>query len=54
MCSYYAIGADHILFAVDFPPESNKEADSFIESAPTSAGYKEKIYHLNAEKLFHI
>ena len=54
MCCHYAMGADRILFAVDFPTESNKEAVKLIESAPISEGDKEKIYHLNAERLFHI
>ena len=54
MCCYYGMGADRILFGVDFPTESNKEAIEVIESAPVSEGDREKIFHLNAEKLFHI
>jgi len=54
MCCHQAVGADHILFAVDFPTESNKEAVQMIESAPISDSDKEKIYHLNAERIFGI
>jgi len=46
-----AVGAENILFAVDYPFESNKEAVQFMEAAPISDRDKEKIYHLNAEKL---
>jgi predicted TIM-barrel fold metal-dependent hydrolase len=54
MCCYYGMGADRILFGVDFPTESNEEAIKVVESAPVSDADKEKIFHLNAEKLFHI
>lgn len=49
VCS--VLGADRILFAVDYPMEYIKEAVQFIESTPVSGGDKEKICHLNAEKL---
>lgn len=52
MCAYLALGADRILFAVDYPFESNKEAVQFIDSVPISDSDKEKICHLNAERLF--
>jgi 2,3-dihydroxybenzoate decarboxylase len=54
MCCYYATGADRILFAVDFPTESNEEAIDLVESAPISESDKEKIFHLNSEELFRI
>lgn len=54
MCCYYGMGADRILFAVDFPNESNEEAIKHVESAPVSEEDKEKIFHLNAEELFRI
>lgn len=52
MCSYLALGADKILFAVDHPMESNKGAVQFMESASICDSDKEKMYHLNAERLF--
>jgi predicted TIM-barrel fold metal-dependent hydrolase len=52
VCS--VLGAERILFAVDYPVESAIEGAKFIESAPISDGDKEKICHLNAEKLFKI
>jgi 2,3-dihydroxybenzoate decarboxylase len=48
------LGADRILFAADYPPESALEAAQFIESAPISDNDKEKICHLNAEKLLRL
>lgn len=51
LCAYLTLGADRILFAVDYPYESNKEAVQFMETAPICNSDKEKIYHLNAEKL---
>ena len=46
---------DRVLFGVDFPTDSNKESVEFIESAPIlNDSDKEKIYHLNAERLFGI
>lgn len=49
--TYMTLGADRILFAVDYPWESNEEAVRFIEDAPICDDDKEKICHLNAEKL---
>jgi len=54
MCAYTALGAERILFAVDYPLESNKKAVQFMEEVPISDRDKEKIYHLNAEKLFNL
>jgi 2,3-dihydroxybenzoate decarboxylase len=51
LCAYLALGADRILFAVDYPYESNREAVEFMEMAPICDSDKEKIFHLNAEKL---
>ena len=54
MCTYLALGADKILFAVDHPFQSNKRAVQFMDSAPICDDDKEKIYHLNSEKLFSL
>jgi predicted TIM-barrel fold metal-dependent hydrolase len=52
VCS--VLGADRILFAVDYTPESCKMAAEFIKSAPISDSDREKICHLNAEKLLRL
>jgi len=52
MCAYLALGADRLLFAVDYPYEANKEAVQFMDAAPICDSDKEKICHLNAEDIF--
>jgi len=49
--TYLALGADRILFAVDYPHESIEEAVDFMDAVPICDNDKEKIYHLNAERL---
>ncbi len=51
MCAYLTLGADRILFAVDYPFESSREAVQFMESAPMCDSDKEKVYQLNVERL---
>lgn len=51
---YLILGADRILFAVDYPYENAEEASRFIEAVPICDGDKEKISHLNAEKLLKL
>ncbi|TCL56676.1 hypothetical protein EDD76_111170 [Kineothrix alysoides] len=48
------IGIDRILFSVDYPYVSTKEAESFILNSSLSEEEKEKFAHLNAEKLLNI
>jgi predicted TIM-barrel fold metal-dependent hydrolase len=49
-----AMEADRVLFAVDYPPESITDGARFIETAPLSDSDKEKICHLNAERLLKL
>jgi len=51
LCSLLALGSDRILFSIDYPYESTKEGVEFIESAPISQTDREKICHLNAERV---
>jgi 2,3-dihydroxybenzoate decarboxylase len=54
MLAYEVLGADRIMFAVDYPYESGEECVEFMDTAPIPDSDKEKIYHLNAEKLFRL
>jgi 5-carboxyvanillate decarboxylase len=45
------LGVDRILFAADYPFESMEEAVQFMDKVPISDIEREKIYHLNTEKL---
>jgi 2,3-dihydroxybenzoate decarboxylase len=46
------IGADRILFAVDYPYEAMTPATDWIERAPISENDRRKIAHGNAQTLF--
>lgn len=48
------IGADRILFAVDYPYEPLDPAAEWIERAPISETDRRKIAHLNARALFKL
>jgi 2,3-dihydroxybenzoate decarboxylase len=54
LCSMLALGADRILFSIDYPYESTKEAVEFIDNAPLSEIDREKICHLNAERVLKL
>jgi len=49
---FMEIGADRMMFATDYPYEKTEEATRFMEKIPIADIDKEKIYHLNAERLF--
>jgi len=46
------VGADRIMFSVDYPYGSMEEARAFLEQLPVPAADKERIAHGNAEKLY--
>jgi predicted TIM-barrel fold metal-dependent hydrolase len=51
VCTLLALGADNILFAIDWPYESNKTGMDFLRKLSISDGDREKIAHGNAERL---
>ena len=48
------IGADRIIFSVDYPYSTNEQGRVFLDSASISPADKEKISHLNAERLLKL
>lgn len=52
--SIKAIGAENILWAIDYPYQPTTPAVEFMDSAPISDEKKELIYYRNAERVFHI
>jgi len=48
------LGADSILFATDYPFEDTGQAVTFIDEVPISDQDREKICHLNAERVFSL
>ena len=53
-CALAAVGANRILFAIDYPFADNAEGRAFLETAPISQVDREKIAHGNAERLLRI
>ena len=51
LCLLFVVGADRVIFSVDYPYSTNEEARAFIDGAPISAADREKIAHGNAERL---
>jgi len=54
LCTLLTLGADNILFAVDWPYEANQTAMAFLRKLAISDSDREKIAHLNAERLLKI
>jgi 2,3-dihydroxybenzoate decarboxylase len=54
VCAVKALGSDRILFAADYPYAEPKVAIEELERTPLSDSDKEKIYHLNAERLLKL
>lgn len=48
------VGADNIMFAIDYPYERTETAVSFIRSAPLPPDKLERIAYRNAERIFGI
>ncbi len=47
-------GIENVMWAVDYPYESSRDAVAFIDNAPISRSARRAIYHGNAERIFHI
>ncbi len=54
LCAYLQLGADNIMFAVDYPFASIEKGVQFIKSLSLCDKDKEKICHLNAERIFKL
>ena len=48
------LGADRVIWAIDYPYQEAMEATNWMNNAPISDEDKEKIFHGNAERVFHI
>jgi len=53
-CALAAVGADRILFAIDYPFADSDEGRRFLETAPISSADRVKIAHGNTERLLRI
>jgi predicted TIM-barrel fold metal-dependent hydrolase len=54
VCTLLALGADNILFAIDWPYESNETGMAFFRGLSISEADRAKIAHLNAERLLRL
>jgi 5-carboxyvanillate decarboxylase len=48
------LSADNIMWAIDYPYQTSPDAVKFMNAAPISDADKHKIFHKNAERIFHI
>jgi uncharacterized protein len=48
------MGADRIIFSVDYPYSTNRQGRVFLDNAAISPADKEKISHLNVERLLKL
>jgi predicted TIM-barrel fold metal-dependent hydrolase len=48
------VGADRIIFSVDYPYSTNEQGRAFLDHAPLSPADKEKISYRNAERLLKL
>jgi predicted TIM-barrel fold metal-dependent hydrolase len=48
------LGADNVMWAIDYPYEVTKPAVDFMNTAPISEEERHKLFYLNAERVFHI
>jgi 2,3-dihydroxybenzoate decarboxylase len=53
-CTLSVVGVDHVLFSTDYPYASMERTTQFIETASLSEIDREKICHLNAERLLKL
>ena len=54
LCAEIALGANKIMFAVDYPYQFPKQAVDWIEAAPISDDDRELICHGNSERIFKL
>jgi uncharacterized protein len=54
LCTMQVVGADHILFSVDYPYSPNSVGRKFLDTLPVSHEDLAKISHGNAERLLKL
>ena len=50
-CAVNALGADRVMFSVDYPYESSEQAAQFIESVPVDEPTRRRLCFENAERV---
>ena len=53
-CAIAEMGADRVLFSVDYPFSANASGREFLDTLPVGGDDFEKIAHRNAERLLKL
>ena len=48
------VGADNVMFSIDYPFESTEKAVQFIRTAPLAPADQARVAHVNAERLLRL
>ena len=54
ICTLMTLGAERIMFSIDWPYEKNEWGEAYLKQLPVSPEDLEKIAHGNAERLLKI
>jgi predicted TIM-barrel fold metal-dependent hydrolase len=54
LCALEIVGADRLMFSIDYPFSPNTRGRDFLNSLPVNPSDLEKIAHRNAEKLLKL
>src|ERR1700751_3806754 len=49
-----AVGVDNVMFSIDYPFESSEQAVDFLTTAPLAPADKERVAHVNAERVLRL
>jgi 2,3-dihydroxybenzoate decarboxylase/5-carboxyvanillate decarboxylase len=52
--SLKTLGEDNVMWAIDYPYQPSAPAVQWMDAAPVSEEVRAKLYHRNAERIFHI
>ncbi len=53
-CALSVLGADRIIFAIDYPFSPNEAGRAFLDKAQLNSADRENIAHRNAERLLRL
>jgi 2,3-dihydroxybenzoate decarboxylase/5-carboxyvanillate decarboxylase len=48
------LGIDNVMWAIDYPYQPSAPAVAFMDAVELDPADKAKLYHRNAERIFHI
>jgi 5-carboxyvanillate decarboxylase len=48
------LGVDNVMWAIDYPYQPTQPAVAFMDTAPLPPSVLAKVYHQNAERIFHL